>query len=62
MAGWKAFGADIHPITATARGLEPAPALAFQVLGRSREMWQDIGRCTGDIGSIAPALAFQVLC
>ena len=31
MAGWKAFGADMHPITAKARGLEPAPALAFQV-------------------------------
>ena len=33
VAGWKAFGADMHPITAKARGLEPAPALAFQVLG-----------------------------
>jgi len=32
-AGWKAFGADMHPIIAKSRGLEPPPAISFQVLG-----------------------------
>ena len=31
--GWKAFGADMHPVTAKARGLEPPPAYAFTMLG-----------------------------
>ena len=34
-AAWSAFGTDLHPITAKARGIEPPPALTFQVLGLS---------------------------
>ena len=33
VAGWRAFGVDTHPITAKARGEQPPPSYAFQVLG-----------------------------
>jgi len=35
VAGWSAFGTEMHPITAKARGLEPPKGYAFQILGLS---------------------------
>ena len=36
VAAWTAFSTELHPITAKARGIEPAPAaLTFQLLGLS---------------------------
>jgi hypothetical protein len=35
VVSWRAFGTDLHPITAKARGIKPPPALAFQCLGLS---------------------------
>jgi len=33
MLAWTAFGTEMHPITAKARGVEPPPGNTFQVLG-----------------------------
>ena len=35
LAGWAAFGTEMHPITAKARGLPPPPGYAFHILGLS---------------------------
>eukprot|EP00962_Isochrysis_galbana_P038393 scaffold13627_cov109-Isochrysis_galbana.AAC.8 len=35
VAGWSAFGTEMHPITAKARGLVPLPGYSFQILGLS---------------------------
>jgi hypothetical protein len=35
VAGWSAFGTEMHPITAKARGLPPPAGYSFQILGLS---------------------------
>lgn len=46
-AGWRAFGVDMHPITAKARGLVPPPAYAFQALGLGGAMLGAAAVATG---------------
>ena len=44
----------MHPITAKARGLEPAPALAFQVLGLGGAMLGAAALASGSVSDANP--------